>query len=93
MNANGDRRWSATITFDHQRPCGSETITAEPAEWDLQKEQAKAAIREAAAYLALGLAEEAEVTLWKTTQAHGRTRDQRWLVYFDERRGEYRAQR
>ena len=55
-----------------------EKIAANASEYDLQKEQAKSAVSEAAEYLRAGLGQIAYVSLFKTTKANGTVPDQTW---------------
>lgn len=92
------RRWSAKITFygsdlELAFRRDGETIDADASENDLQKEQARSAVREAAEYLRAGIGQIAYIQLFKTTKANGTVPDQTWYVEFDERTGRYAGRR
>lgn len=67
------RTWTATITVG--RGSIEETVDATPSRWDTLRETAKAALAEAAEYVAAGHGSTAMVTLYKTTKARGTEED------------------
>jgi hypothetical protein len=82
MNLNGDRRWTATITYAESdrldlccSPLRGETVAADLPSEDLQKSMATAAYAEAATFLLEGVAKYAYIQLFKTTKAHGTVAD------------------
>jgi len=89
---SSERRWTATIEFRNDAGRTTEVIQATVSEYNLQRDQLRAAVREAAEYITAGLAADAYVQLYKTTQAHGTVLDQGWQVYVDDRTGKVRAQ-
>lgn len=66
------RTWTATVTI------GRETVAAEVSEYDLLKDQTQSAAREA---MILSGGEEAKITMYKETKAHGRQADRSFQVY------------
>jgi len=87
-----DRRWTAKIEVEDRFGRTIEVVDANLSRNDLQREQAQVAIAEAAAYLRIGIGEDAYVTLYKTTRA-GTQRDQSFSVWRDDSTGQIRAHR
>lgn len=78
------RRWSATIVVN------GVTLPATDSEYDLQEDQRKSAIREAAMFL--DEADRVDAVIYKTTKARGTEPDHRFTVYRGwDRRGREQA--
>lgn len=80
-----DRTWTATLEID------GEQIAVTPSPYNLQRDQLKTAISEAAEWVRAGY-EDVFIQLWKTTKANGTVKDQHWTVYECPRTGRIKAQ-
>lgn len=79
------RTWTATIQVYDRRASTMTEIAADDSEWDLLRDQASQAVREAALLGVLSDGYDVEVVLWKRTQARGLERDRSYRPYLDRR--------
>jgi hypothetical protein len=87
MNTEYPRTWTAKLEISG---LGEADVPASP--YNLQRDQLKTAIAEAATWLRQDPDLDVYIQLYKTTKAHGTVKDQHWSVFICPRTGKVRAQ-